>query len=123
MWSEFKAFLLKENVIALALAVIIGGALAKLVAALVADFIMPVVAYAVPGGAWRTATWDVGPVRFATGDFAGVAIDFVIIAFIVWRISKALIKPKPTAPVKNCPFCRMSIDQAATRCAFCTSGL
>jgi large conductance mechanosensitive channel len=123
MWSEFKAFLVKENVLALALAVIIGGALAKVVSALVADVIMPIVGVAVPNGAWRTATWNAGPVKFAIGDFAGVTIDFVIIAFIVWRISKAFIKPSPAAPVRSCPFCRMSIDRAATRCAHCTSEL
>jgi large conductance mechanosensitive channel len=123
MWSEFKAFLVKENVLALALAVIIGGALAKVVSALVADVIMPIVGVAVPNGAWRTATWNVGSVKLAIGDFAGVTIDFVIIAFLVWRISKAFIKPKPGAPVRACPFCKMSIDPSATRCAHCTSEL
>jgi large conductance mechanosensitive channel len=123
MWREFKAFILKENILSLALAVVIGGALAKVVSAVVADFIMPIVTYAVPAGAWRTWTVNAGPVRFAVGDFLGVLIDFLIIGFVVWRISKAFIKPKPSAPVRNCPFCRLSIDQAATRCPHCTSVL
>lgn len=123
MWSEFKAFLVKENVLALALAVVIGAALAKVVSAVVADFIMPIVGYAVPGGAWRTVTYDVGPVKFAVGDFAGVLIDFLIIAFIVWRISKAIVRPPAAAPIRSCPYCRMAIDQAASRCAHCTSDL
>jgi large conductance mechanosensitive channel len=123
MWREFKAFILKENILSLALAVVIGGALAKVVSALVADFIMPIVAFAVPGGAWRTWTANAGPVKFGVGDFLGVLVDFLIIGFVVWRISKLFIRPAPGAPVRNCPFCRMGIDQAATRCPHCTSQL
>jgi large conductance mechanosensitive channel len=124
MWREFKAFLIKENVLALALAVVIGAALAKVVSALVADVVMPIVTFAVPGGTWRTAVWHAGPIVFGVGDFAGALVDFLIIGFIVWRISKAFIKPAgPGAPVRNCPFCRMAIDEAATRCAHCTSEL
>ena len=123
MWREFKAFLVKENVLALAIAVVIGAALAKVVSALVADFIMPIVTYAVPGGAWRTWTLDAGPVHFAVGDFAGALIDFLIIGFVVWRISKAFIRPKANSPVRNSPFCVMTIDPAAKRCPHCTSQL
>jgi large conductance mechanosensitive channel len=123
MWREFKAFLIKENVLALALAVVIGAALAKVVSAFVADIIMPIVTFAVPAGAWRTAVWDIGSVRLSIGDFAGAIVDFLIIGFIVWRISKAFIKPAAASPVRNCPYCRMAIDEAATRCAHCTSQL
>ena len=123
MWREFKAFLISANVLALAIAVVIGGALAKVVAALVADFIMPIVAFAVPGGDWRSAAWNVGPVKFLVGDFAGAVIDFVIIGFIVWRISKVFIKTKAPAPTRTCPYCRLAIDEAASRCPHCTSDL
>ena len=123
MWREFKAFLIKENVLALALAVVIGAALAKVVSAFVADIIMPIVTFAVPGGAWRTAVWDIGSVRLSVGDFLGAVVDFLVIGFIVWRISKAFIKPAAASPVRNCPFCRMAVDEAATRCAHCTSDL
>jgi large conductance mechanosensitive channel len=123
MWRDFKAFLVKENVLALALAVVIGAALAKVVSAFVADIIMPIVTFAVPAGAWRTAVWDIGSVRLSIGDFAGAIVDFLIIGFIVWRISKAFIKPAAASPVRNCPYCRMAVDEAATRCAHCTSDL
>ena len=124
MWREFKAFLIKENVLSLALAVVIGAALAKVVTALVTDIIMPIVAVAVPAGGWRTATWHAGPVVFSIGDFAGALVDFLVIGFIVWRISKAFIKPAGAAPpVRTCPYCRMAIDETATRCAHCTSQL
>lgn len=122
MWSEFKAFLLKQNVIALAIAVVIGAALGKLVTALVDDFIMPIVGAAMPDGAWREATWNVGPVRFLVGDFASALLNFFIIGFVAWRIAKIFIKPDPEAPAtKTCAYCRMSIDAQATRCAHCTS--
>lgn len=126
MWREFKAFLVKENVLALAIAVVIGAAMGKLVTALVNDFIMPIVAVLVPGGDWRAVTLEVGPIVFLIGDFAGALIDFIIIAFVVWRISKALIKtpaPKDKPATRECPYCITSIDSRATRCANCTSQL
>src|SRR5215213_7652566 len=64
MWKEFKAFLVKENVLALAIAVVVGGALNKLVTALVEDFIMPIVAATTPDPAsWQTAVVP-GPIPF-----------------------------------------------------------
>ncbi len=122
MWIEFKAFMLKQNVVALAIAVVIGAALGKLVTAFVDDFIMPIVGAAIPGGAWREATWSIGRVEFLVGDFASVLLNFIIIGFVAWRVAKIFIKPDPEAPAtKTCAFCRMSIDAAATRCAHCTS--
>jgi large conductance mechanosensitive channel len=126
MWSEFKAFLLKENVIALAIAVVIGAALGKVVTGVVDDFIMPIVGAVTPGGDWQKATLDVGSVKFGVGDFASVLINFIIIAFVVWRISKAFIKPAApaaAAATKQCQFCKMTIDAGAARCPHCTSQL
>ena len=126
MWSEFKTFLVKENVIALAIAVVIGAALGKVVTGVVDDFIMPIVGAVTPGGAWQTATWDVGSVKFGIGNFVSVLINFLIISFVVWRISKAFIKPAPVVAgpaTKECPFCKMAIAAAATRCSHCTSQL
>lgn len=123
MLSEFKSFLIKQNVLALAIAVVIGTALNTLVKALVDDFIMPIVAVLGPSGDWKTATWDVGSVKFGVGDFVAALVNFIIIGFVAWRISKALIKPDPETPKKDCPYCRMSVDAAATRCAYCTSDL
>lgn len=124
MWRDFRSFLIKENVLSLALAVVIGAALAKVVSALVADFIMPLVAFATPAGNWRGWIINAGPVKFAAGDFVGAMIDFLIIGFIVWRISKAFIKPAAVAAaVRSCQYCRMAVDNAATRCPHCTSEL
>ena len=90
--DEFMAFLNKNKVVGLAVAFIIGAAAAKLVSALVTDIIMPIIAALIPGGDWRLATLDVGPVKFLVGDFAGAVIDFVIIAFVIFMIVKFVVK-------------------------------
>jgi len=123
MFKEFKDFLLKQNVVALAIAVVVATALNALVKALVDDFIMPIIVAMGPGGEWQKATWSVGPVKFGTGDFFAAVINFIIIGFVAWRISKIFIKPEAVAPVKTCQYCRMSMDAAATRCPHCTSQL
>jgi large conductance mechanosensitive channel len=125
VWRDFKAFLIKQNVLALAVAVVIGAALTKVVDSLVADFIMPIVGVLTPGGAWREWTLNLGPVRFGIGNFLSALLNFVIVGFVAWRLTKAFIRPAtaPDAATKACPFCRMTIDSAATRCPHCTSGL
>ena len=123
MLKDFKDFLLKQNVVALAIAVVVGTALNTLVKAIVDDFIMPIIVAIGPGGDWQKATWSVGSVKFGVGDFAAAVINFLIIGLVAWRISKIFIKPAADAPKRNCPFCRMSIDAAATRCPNCTSQL
>lgn len=123
MIKEFKEFLLKQNVVALAIAVVVGTALNTLVKALVDDFIMPIIVVIGPGGDWQTATWNVGPVKFGLGDFIAAAINFIIIGFVAWRISKIFIKPEAEAPKRICLYCRMTVDPAATRCPYCTSQL
>ena len=125
MWNEFKAFLVKENVLALAIAVVVGGALNNLVTALVNDFIMPIVAAVTPDPkSWQTAVVP-GPIPFKIGDFGSALLNFLIVGFVAWRVSKAFIRPSAAAvpATKNCPFCKMAIDVGATRCAHCTSQL
>ena len=125
MWKEFKAFLIKENVLALAIAVVVGGALNTLVTAMVEDFIMPVVAATTPDpSSWQTAEVP-GPIPFKVGHFGAALLNFLIVGFVAWRISKAFIRPSPSvAPAtKPCPFCKMAIDATATRCSHCTSQL
>ncbi len=96
MIGEFKAFLLKHGVIALAVAVVIGGAVQKLVAAIVADLIMPIIGALTPGGDWRTATVSIGAVKLGVGDFLGAILDFLIIAIVVFFIVKMLVRePAP----------------------------
>ena len=121
MIKGFKEFLLKNNVLALAVAVIVGGAVGKVVTSLAQDIIMPVISPILPQGDWRKATTMIGPAELKWGDFTGNVIDFLIIAFIVYLITKALIKEPAAAPTKACPRCKETVAVDATRCKFCTS--
>lgn len=126
MWKEFKAFLLKQNMLALAIAVVIGTATNSLVQAIVNDFIMPIIKLLEPSGTWQDAAFSIGAAKFTYGHFLSVLLNFVIVAFVAWQIMKQFIKPpKPDEKpaVKDCPYCRQSVDARATRCAYCTSEL
>ena len=123
MIKGFKDFLFKNNVLALAVAVIVGGAVGKVVTSLAQDIIMPVVSPLLPSGEWRTATLVIGKASIKWGSFLGNLIDFLIIAFIVFLITKALIKEVPPPPMKTCPRCKESIVPEATKCKFCTADI
>lgn len=126
MWTDFKSFLLKANVVGLALAVVVGGAAGALVTAMTDDFVMPIIGAATPGGAWREWTVQAGPVRFGVGHFLGTFLNFAIISVIAWQIGKLFLRPEilpPAPPAKECQYCRSSIAVAATRCPHCTSQL
>ena len=90
--DEFMGFLMKYQVIGLAVAVIIGGAAGKLVTAMVTDIIMPIIAVIIPGGDWKTTIVNVGPIKFPVCDFIGALIDFIIIALVIFLIVKFMIK-------------------------------
>jgi large conductance mechanosensitive channel len=126
MWQEFKAFLVKNNIIALAVAFVVGAATNELVQAFVADFIMPIIGRVTPGGTWREWGPTVGGVQFLVGHFLGALLSFVIVALVAWQIARALIKPPPAdakPATRPCPYCKQSIDALATRCSYCTSQL
>ena len=92
MGKEFIAFLKQYGVIGLAIAVIIGGKANALVTALVDGIIMPIVSFLIPGGAWRTATLDLGPIHFVLGPVLGAGIDFLIVAWLIFHFSKKILK-------------------------------
>jgi large conductance mechanosensitive channel len=134
MIKGFKDFLLKNNVAALAVAVIVGGAVGKVVSSLAADILMPLIGMVLPTGDWRAAklvlSKTVGPDgkeainAINYGTFFGSVVDFIIIAFVVYMMTKALIKEAPApppAPTKDCPRCKEAIALAATKCKFCTA--
>ncbi|HLG20483.1 MAG TPA: large conductance mechanosensitive channel protein MscL [Bdellovibrionota bacterium] len=126
MVDEFKAFVLKHSVVGLAVGVVIGGAVGKLVKALVDDFVMPVVGFLTPSGDWRAIVLSIGNVKFGVGDFLGNFVDFVIVAFVVFMIVKTFIKEAPPPPgpaTKQCPQCSESILVSAKKCKFCTSAV
>jgi len=136
MLKGFKDFLLKNNVFALAVAVIVGGAVGKVVSSLAADIIMPLISIVMPRGEWRSAKLVIGTTTgpdgkevvnaLNYGTFFGNVVDFLIIGFIVYLMTKALLREKPVeaAPApstKSCPRCKETVAVDATRCKFCTS--
>jgi large conductance mechanosensitive channel len=122
MLGEFKAFLLKTNALALAIGVIIGGALGTVVSSLVDDILMPPIGKLLGGVDFSTLQIDLGggaAIRY--GAFLNAVLAFVIVAFVVWQISRMLIKEPPPAEVKTCPFCKEANSPDATKCRACTS--
>lgn len=133
MLNEFKTFLTKSNALALAIGVIIGGATGKVVSATVDDILMPPISMMMPPGDWReaqvvmskatdetTGKTTVNAIKY--GHFAGSIVDFVIISFIVFAITKlALPKDAPAPATKTCPECLETVPAGAKRCKFCTS--
>ena len=135
MWTEFRAFLIKTNVLVLAIAFILGVAFAAVVASLVKDIIMPPVGMLLgkvdfsnlyvnlSGGTYTSLAeaQKAGAVTINYGAFINTVIAFIIVAFVVFLLAKALIKPTP--PERTCPYCGMTIFTSATRCPHCTSQL
>jgi large conductance mechanosensitive channel len=97
--QEFMDFLMKYQVIGLAVAFIIGAAATKMVTATVADIIMPIIAVIIPGGDWRSTVLQLGPVKLLVGDFVGAIIDFVIIALVVFLVVKYMMKGDTTKKI------------------------
>jgi large conductance mechanosensitive channel len=124
MWSEFKAFLLKTNALALAIGVIIGTALGTVVTSLVNDIIMPPIGKVLGNVDFSALVIDLGDgVTINYGVFINAVITFVIVAFVVWQLSKMFIREEVPAAMKTCPFCQESVPAAATKCRACTSAL
>lgn len=144
MLKEFKAFILRGNVLDLAVAVVIGAAFSKIVASLVEDIIMPPIGLLLgkvdfanlylnlSGGVYDSLAKakEAGAVTINYGVFLNTIINFLIVAlaiFLVVKLSNSLKKAKEepvAAPTtKDCPYCCTSINIKATRCPNCTSEL
>jgi len=95
--KEFIEFLKHYGVIGLAIAVIIGGKANAMVTTVVDGILMPIVTFFVPGGTWRTATIDLGPLHFLIGPVIGAGIDFMIVAWLVFYFSKKVLKEETVA--------------------------
>ena len=130
MFGEFRAFLLKTNALALAIGVIIGGALGTVVNSLVNDIMMPPVGLLLGGidfSAQKIVLKSaVGgdpatEVAIRYGAFINAIIAFLVIAFVVWQISRTFIKEEPTPEMKICPFCKEANAADASKCKACAS--
>ena len=127
--TEFKEFVLRGNVVDLAVAVVIGGAFSKIVTAFVADVITPLIG--LPGKVdLSNLNTTIHGAKFAFGDFLNTVISFVILAAVVfflivkplnYLMSLRKIETPVTATTRECPECLSSIPLKATRCAFCTA--
>ena len=131
MLKEFKAFVMRGNVLDLAVAVIIGGAFGKIIGSLVNDILMPLIGLLLGGVSFAGLMITVGAAEIKYGAFIQAIVDFLIIAFVIFLIVKAANsmkkKEEPAAPAepttKDCPYCFTAIPLKATRCPHCTSQL
>ena len=128
--SEFKSFLLRGNLVDLAVAIVIGVAFGAVVNALVKDIVTPVIAAIAGKPDFAGLTFTIHKSRFLYGDFVNALITFLTVAaaifFLVVRPVNALTAryrkvPPPDPSVKKCPECLSDIPAEARRCAFCTS--
>ncbi len=147
MFKEFKEFAIKGNAVDLAVGVIIGAAFGGIINSLVKDILMPPIGLLTGGldfsnkfivlkagadGATNFTTpaqaLTAGAVTWNYGNFATLVINFLIVAFCIFLVVKAMNKmkrPAPGAPAvsKDCPACMMTIPIKATRCPHCTTEL
>jgi large conductance mechanosensitive channel len=130
--GEFRGFLLKTNALALAIGVIIGTALGTVVNSLVNDIIMPPIGLLLGGIDFAALRWvlkaavDGDPateVAIRYGAFLNAVIAFVIVAFVVWRLSKVFVREEIAGEVKTCPFCKEANALDATKCRACASAI
>jgi large conductance mechanosensitive channel len=142
MWKDFKEFIMRGNVIDLAIAVIIGAAFGAIVNSLVNDIVMPLIGQATGKVNFTDLFISLNGVKYATladaqaagaatinyGIFINTIINFLIIAFVIFivirQVNRMKKTPAPEAPTtKECPFCHTQIPIPASRCPNCTSEL
>ena len=129
MLKGFGQFLMRGNVVDLAVAVVIGAAFGAIVTALVKDIITPLIAALFGKPDFSALGFTLNNSRFAVGDFIDAVIAFVLVAaaiyfFVVAPMTAATARfSKPADPValRECPECLSEIPQAATRCKFCSA--
>jgi large conductance mechanosensitive channel len=121
--KEFREFLLKTNMFALAMGVVIGAATTKLVNSIVEDLVMPIVGVLTPAGNWRDLKVGFWRFNWTIGHFMGTVLDFIIIATVVFLITKMFVKQQPPPPTKICSACKEGNHPDASKCKWCCSDL
>jgi large conductance mechanosensitive channel len=128
--NDFKQFLLRGNVVDLAVAVVIGAAFGAVVTAVVEDLITPIIAAIFGKPDFSALTFTINESTFRYGDFINAVITFVLIAaavffFVVVPINALMVRARGEPPAdpstRKCPECMSEIPLEARRCAFCTS--
>lgn len=130
MLKGFRDFVLRGNVVDLAVAVILGAAFNAIVTSLVGDVLNPLIAATIGKPDFSGVIWNVGNGHIKVGNFLNAAVAFLIVATVVYfaivlpvnALQARLKKPEPDAPstLKTCPECLSEIPLAAKRCAHCT---
>jgi large conductance mechanosensitive channel len=142
MWKEFKEFVMRGNVMDMAVGIIIGAAFGKIVTSLVNDIIMPPIGLILgrvdfsnlfinlSGGQYQSvsAAKAAGAATVSYGTFMNTIIDFLIVAFVIFMLVKQVNRlkkaPAPAPPnTRECPYCKTSIPIGAVRCPNCISDL
>lgn len=142
MWKEFKEFVLRGNVMDMAVGIILGAAFGKIVTSFVGDILMPPIGLILGHVDFSNlfiglssqhydslaAAKAAGAASVNYGLFLSTVIDFLIVAFVIFMLVKQVNKLKRPVPVpvpssRDCPFCLSSIPAKAARCAHCTSEL
>jgi large conductance mechanosensitive channel len=141
MFAEFKKFILRGNVMDLAVGIVIGAAFGKIVSSFVSDILMPPLGLvmgkvdfsslfvSLNGQHYDTlaAAKAAGAPTLNYGLFINTVIDFLIVGFAIFLVirwvNKLTTKPQPAAATKECPYCMMAVPIKAVRCPQCTSDL
>ncbi|PYV86005.1 MAG: large conductance mechanosensitive channel protein MscL [Acidobacteria bacterium] len=145
MLKEFKEFAMRGNVLDMAIGIIIGAAFGKIISSLVSDVMMPPIGLVLGkvdfSNLYLNLTHNTyaslqeakkaGAATINYGSFINTVIDFLIVAFVIFLLTRAINRmkraeaspPAPAATAKECPFCLSSIPPRAIRCAHCTSDL
>jgi large conductance mechanosensitive channel len=127
---EFRSFILRGNLVDLAVAVVIGTAFTAVVTALVEDIITPLIAAVGGKASFGNLAFTINGSRFAYGDFLNALVTFLVVAavmfFLVIKPVNLLLdqlrtEPEVASPTRGCPECLSQIPRAASRCAFCTA--
>ena len=128
MLKDFKAFLLRGNVVDLAVGIVIGVAFGAVVTAFVADLITPIIAAIIGKPSFATLSFTINNSEFLYGAFLTELISFISVAaavffFVVKPVNAltARLQKEPADDVRACPECLSAIPRAASRCAFCTT--
>lgn len=132
MIKGFKEFILRGNVVDLAVGVVVGASFNTVVMALVKDLITPLIAAIIQQPDFSAMTFTVNGSKFLYGEFINAIVSFLIVAASVYffvviplnRLTTKFRRPGPEGPVtKKCSECLSEVPAAAKRCAFCTSPL
>jgi large conductance mechanosensitive channel len=133
MLSGFKQFIMRGNVVELAVAVVIGGAFGAVVTAFVKDLLTPLIAALVGKPDFSAIAFTINGSQFLIGDFLNALVSFLLIAAAVYFFMVAPLnalmarlrrgEPSPDPTTKKCAECLSEVPIAARRCAFCTSTL